>query len=263
MPSQTQTKRARRANHGATDRLVLQIASQVSSAMGSEYFRSVTDHLAVTLQADCVYIGEFLGGQFERVKTLAACVDGVSASFEYELAGSASAQTALGKSCICRSHAQKLFPADPVLPQWSAQACVGIPLLNSDGLAIGVMMAVYRRRILNAAMPKEILESFAPRSVSELERKQQEEQLRQSEERYRAFIELNASGMWRIEFEQPISTALPEQEQLARIYQDGYVAECNDALARQAGLRLRARYSGWQREPWNAASNYAVSLHES
>ena len=93
-------------------------------------------------------------------------------------------------------------------------------------------------------MPKAILESFAPRSVSELERKQQEEQLRRSEERYRAFIELNANGMWRIEFEQPISTALPEQEQLARIYQEGYVAECNDALARQAGFEKAAQVIG-------------------
>jgi len=36
-----------------------------------------------------------------------------------------------------------------------------------------------------------------------------------------------------------------------------------DALARQAGLRLQARYGGWQREPWNAGSTYAVSVHES
>jgi two-component system cell cycle sensor histidine kinase/response regulator CckA len=244
MRSQTQKKRFVRTSGGASDRLVLKIASQVSAAMGSEYFRSVTEHLAVALQADCVYVGEFLGGQFARVKTLAAFVDGVPESFEYELAGSASARTALGKPCICLSQAQKLFPSDPVLPKWNAQACVGVPLLNSGGLAIGVIMTIYRRHILNAAALKELLESFAPRSASELERKQQEEQLRQSEERYRAFIELNVNGMWRIEFEQPISTALGEQEQLTRIYQDGYVAECNDALARQLGFEKAAQVIG-------------------
>ncbi len=244
MPTQAPSKRAVRANRGATDRAVLQIASRVSAAIGSEFFRSVTEHLAEALQADCVYIGEFLGGQLERVRTLAAYIDRAPESFEYELAGSATALTALGKPCICPSQVQKHFPADPVLPKWNAQACVGIPLMNSGGLAIGVMMTVYRRRILNAAGLQGILESFAPRSVSELERKQQEEQLRRSEERYRAFIELNANGMWRIEFEQPISTALPEQEQLARIYQEGYVAECNDALARQAGFERAGQVIG-------------------
>ena len=244
MPTQAQSKRAVRANHGATNRLVLQIASRVSAAIGSEFFRSVTEHLAAALEADCVYIGEFLGGQLERVKTLAAFVEGEPDSFEYELAGSATAQTAMGKPCICPSRVQKHFPEDPVLPKWHAQACVGIPLMNSGGLAIGVIMTAYRRRISNAAVLKGILESFAPRSVSELERKQQEEQLRRSEERYRAFIELNANGMWRLEFDQPISTALPEQEQLVRIYQDGYVAECNDALARQAGFDKAAQVIG-------------------
>ena len=35
-----------------------------------------------------------------------------------------------------------------------------------------------------------------------------------------------------------------------------------DILACQAGLRLQARYGGWQREPWNAESSYAVSVHD-
>jgi SAM-dependent methyltransferase len=39
--------------------------------------------------------------------------------------------------------------------------------------------------------------------------------------------------------------------------------ETYDALARHVGLRLQARYSGWQREPWNPDANYAVSVHES
>ena len=78
--------------------LVLQIASRVSAAMGSEFFRSVTEHLAEALEADCVYIGEFLGGQLERVKTLAAFVEGEPDSFEYELAGSATRTDSPGQT---------------------------------------------------------------------------------------------------------------------------------------------------------------------
>jgi PAS domain S-box-containing protein len=244
MHTQVQSKRVARANHGATDRVVLQIANRVSAAIGSEFFRSVTEHLSEALRADGVYIGEFLGGQFERVKTLAAIVDHATDSFEYELAGSASAQAALGQPCICHSQAQKHFPGDPILHKWNAHACVGIPLINSGGLAIGLIMTLYRRSVSNPLGLKEILETFAPRSVSELERRQQEEHLRRSEERYRAFVELNPNGMWRVEFDQPISTALPEQEQLARIYLDGYVAECNDALARQLGFEKAAQVIG-------------------
>jgi SAM-dependent methyltransferase len=38
--------------------------------------------------------------------------------------------------------------------------------------------------------------------------------------------------------------------------------ETYDTLASHAGLRLQARYGGWHREPWNAASSYAVSVHD-
>jgi PAS domain S-box-containing protein len=229
---------------GAIDRRVLQVASQVSAAIGGEFFRSVAEHLAEVLDADCVYIGEFLGGHVERVKTLAAFLDHRPVSFEYELAGSAAAPAALGKPSSCRAQAQKRFPGDPMFPQWNAQACVGIPLLNSSGFAMGILMSVYRRSIRSTDAPKAILEMFASRAAAELERKREEELLRQSEERYRAFIALNANAMWRIEFDQPISTALPEQEQMERIYRDGYVAECNDALAHLAGFERAEQVNG-------------------
>jgi SAM-dependent methyltransferase len=34
-----------------------------------------------------------------------------------------------------------------------------------------------------------------------------------------------------------------------------------DRLAREAGLELEARYATWDRDPWDATSNYAVSVH--
>ena len=244
MSTSAQSERAVPSSRGAIDRCVLQVASRVSAAIGEEFFRSVVEHLAEVLKADCVYIGEFLGGHVERVKTLAACLDRRPVSFEYELAGSASAQAALGKACICRAQAQKRFPADPMFPKWNAQACVGIPLMNSRGFALGVLVSVYRKTIRDPAVPKAILEMFASRVAAELERKQEEELLRQSEERYRAFVALNANAMWRIEFDQPISIALPEQEQMERIYRDGYFAECNDALARQAGFERAEQVTG-------------------
>src|SRR5687767_2984413 len=63
-----------------------------------------------------------------------------------------------------------------------------------------------------------------------------EESLKQSEERYRAFISHSTEGIWRFELEEAISIDLPVEEQIKRAYQFGYLAECNDAMAEQYGF---------------------------
>jgi PAS domain S-box-containing protein len=59
---------------------------------------------------------------------------------------------------------------------------------------------------------------------------------RQAEERYRAFIEQSSEGIWRIEVDPPIPIDLPFDEQIKLAYERGYIAECNDAMARMYGM---------------------------
>src|SRR5215216_1362199 len=68
------------------------------------------------------------------------------------------------------------------------------------------------------------------------ERKRAEEEMRQSEERYRSFVEQSTEGIWCFELEESLPTDLPEEEQVAHFYRHAYLAECNDVLARMYGF---------------------------
>jgi two-component system, LuxR family, sensor kinase FixL len=76
------------------------------------------------------------------------------------------------------------------------------------------------------------------------ERKQIEEQLRSSERRTRNFIELSSDGIWMLAFDQPIPIDLPAEEQVRRFQTTGYIAECNDAIARMYGYSSSSEFLG-------------------
>jgi signal transduction histidine kinase len=61
-------------------------------------------------------------------------------------------------------------------------------------------------------------------------------ELKRSEERYRTFVRQSSEGIFRIETTRPVSTSLSEDEQVDGMLSQGYVAECNDAMAHMYGL---------------------------
>jgi PAS domain S-box-containing protein len=209
------------------------IARRVSESIGAEFFSMLVNELRQALDAECVYIGEFVGGKTERVETMAAWVkEGRINLPEFPLVGSPDAEVALGKPGAFGRGLKELFPEYRLLSDLHVQAYVGIALNDPEGQACGVIAALFRelqdREIYFA---QSMLNVFVARASAELNRKRGEDALRESEQRYHAFVEMNPDGCWRTEFDEPIATNLPEEEQLERILRDGRVAECNNALA--------------------------------
>jgi signal transduction histidine kinase len=216
----------------------LTIARRISGTIGAEFFFTLTDQLAAALGAKCVYVGEFIQGRSERVRTVAAYCEGHGMETrEFPLAGTPDAKVAMGGPCTYMRRVREAFPDDGLLGDLDVEAFVGVPLSDAEGQACGILAALYGQPLdVELPLVQSILKMFVPRASAELSRKRAEEVVRESEQRYRTFVRLNPDACWRIEFDEPIDVTLPEDEQLARILRYGYLAEGNDALVRRLGL---------------------------
>lgn len=63
-----------------------------------------------------------------------------------------------------------------------------------------------------------------------------QETLRESEERYKAFIEQSTEGIYRVEAKNPIPVNLPVDDQIEAMLKELYTAECNDVMAKMYGF---------------------------
>jgi len=210
---------------------------EISSTIGAEFFHSLVRHLAKAFGAYCVYIGELTPAPRSRILTLEVYLDGeYSQNFEFDPAGTAAGEVIGDSTRVYPRYVQAHSSSDPALKKMKAEGFIGIPLISSQGRALGLIALIYQQPLADGTQPKFMLGPLAARAAAELERKQSEQAIRESEQRYRAFIATNIDAMFRIECEGPIDTTATEDEQIKAMYMYGYVAECNEAAAEIEGV---------------------------
>jgi PAS domain S-box-containing protein len=218
-------------------RKVVQLAQELSATLGSDFFQSMVRHVAAAFHADCVWIAELYGMPPDRLRTLAAFRSSGGANhFEQSLSGTAAGQALADGVVACARDAWQLFPKDDLIVSNHAEGYLAVRLSKS-GEPLGVLGMMCKKGFTNLPLLRSVLDAFVGRTACELQRKRDEDLRRQNEERYHAFVSTNPDAMWRLELEKPVPLSLPEEEQIDMIYRFGYVAECNDAAARNAGLQ--------------------------
>ncbi len=89
------------------------------------------------------------------------------------------------------------------------------------------------------------------------DRKQTDEALKKSEERYRAFVAQSSEAIYRFEFEPPVPISVSESQQIQLICTNGYLAECNDVVAQMYGFESASEML--DRGKWDFHSIWASS----
>jgi PAS domain S-box-containing protein len=93
------------------------------------------------------------------------------------------------KGCSWNNSASSLFPPHSLPASWPVSGYVGNALRGRAGQILGFLLAFSPLPIENIHVAQSIVQLFAARAASELQRKKVEDALRDSEQRYRAIVE--------------------------------------------------------------------------
>jgi PAS domain S-box-containing protein len=156
----------------------LALVAKTTGFRGDNFFLTVVQHLAKSLQVKWAMVGEFLGRPADRVKMLSFWTGtGHGECFEYALAGTPCAKVAGRQICLYARDVQKSFPEDKPLKELGVESYMGLPLLDRSGYPLGLLVVMDDKPMPDEFSKRAILEIFAQRAGLELERQKSEEKL--------------------------------------------------------------------------------------
>ncbi|KKL54318.1 hypothetical protein LCGC14_2266610, partial [marine sediment metagenome] len=171
------------------EEIMQSIVKATAKVTGEDFLKSLVRHLASAIGCRHVLLAEIIRPDADRVRTLAVWSGGDFAeNFEYDLANTPCQNVVGQKFCFHPRNVQAEFPKDLLLKEMEVESYVGIPLIDSSGNSIGLLVALHDHPIEKLPFDEPVLRIFADRAGAELERKYAEEALRESEIRHRTLF---------------------------------------------------------------------------
>jgi signal transduction histidine kinase/ActR/RegA family two-component response regulator len=150
------------------------LADAVAIPGGVGFAGRLVARIAPLLAADLAFVG-LLDSQGRRVRTIAAWADGAPGDdFEYDLHDTPCAEVLHSPICIHSEGVQARFPADRLLAQMRVEGYAGVPIHDEHGIAIGLLVVLWRAPVLRPAFVSTALRIFGARAGAELARGQAE-----------------------------------------------------------------------------------------
>lgn len=156
------------------------LSTTLSKLSGEVFFEQAATSLAELLGADMGFIGQVVDAVPKRLRTLGLVIDGkVAPAMEYTVEGTPCEVVLEGRTQVFPSDVQRLFPEDRDLIQLGAAAYGSAPLFDDSGLSIGNVGVIFRRPVTHPERVAALLELFALRVATEVERMRGEARFRE------------------------------------------------------------------------------------
>ncbi len=153
----------------------------VSAAGGVKGLEGLVEHLSAVLETDVAFVSVFTDPARNRMRTLAAWLDGrLLRSYEYDLADSPCAGIIGRVFRFVPSGALSEIPPGTMFHAKGMDGYAAYALADSAGAPIGLIAVMNRAPLTRSEHVEAILKIFAVRAAAEIERSRNEEALRRA-----------------------------------------------------------------------------------
>lgn len=161
------------------DQLLPSIIKSLKSTYGKDFFNSLVQQLHLAIGADYTFIARIDETHFVS-KTISLVAHGeIADNFEYALQGTPCADVTQDSICIYPKDVCQYYPDDQLLIDMKIAGYIGVPLHDSAGKVVGIIVALYEEEIANQNFVTQLFELFAGRISAELERSEKEQLLKE------------------------------------------------------------------------------------
>ncbi len=160
------------------ERVLGQITKAVAGVVGEAFFKTLVQSMAEAFEVEYAMVARLdeSGGSADVIAMIS---DGeVTPAFSYQLAGTPCQELADLGAGLYDAGVQQHFPEDEWLQHHAIESYAGTRLIDSSGTVIGLLVLLGRNSLRAPAMVRSVLDVFAPRVAAELERIENDRQLR-------------------------------------------------------------------------------------
>ena len=178
-------------NTSAGEALALrEIFAGTAAATGEQFFDALVKHLARAMGTTCAWVTEWSEDR-RRLRALSFWADGrYVQDYEYDIRGTPCEPVLDTRSLVLvPDRVIELYPKDPDLAPLGAVSYMGMPLVDTDGRALGHLAILDDKPMPESPTATTIFSIFAARAAAELGRLRRDRELREREEKLSRLVE--------------------------------------------------------------------------
>ncbi|MDM8535297.1 transporter substrate-binding domain-containing protein [Desulfobacterales bacterium HSG17] len=182
----------------------LRLIAETGNISDQEFFKFMVRHLAISQDVRYALIAQINSDDSSVAQTIAVWGNGeFIENFQYKLEGTPCSNVHMKGPCYYSNNIQNLFPEDHLLVEMEAESYWGIPLTNNKNKVLGVLAILDDKPMDSSPQSQSILSSFSMRIASEIERKQSEDALWESKDRFQKVFNSHLDAIFVLNMEYP------------------------------------------------------------